>query len=74
MPSNDGIAANGACWNIDSNSISEMSSCADAISDANNELSFSDQIIMNNLIEDFKGNAAPIEASIPSKIETAERR
>ncbi|OMF21322.1 phosphoglycerol transferase [Paenibacillus sp. FSL H8-0548] len=72
MPSNDGIAANGRCWNMESNSITDMSACADAVLDANNELSFSDQIIMNNLIKDFKNNVS-IEASRPSKVETVER-
>ncbi|WP_141506165.1 LTA synthase family protein [Paenibacillus luteus] len=72
IPSSDGVAANGACWSMVTNAVSDMNACMNAIDDARSELSLSDQIVMNDLINDFKAQST-IEASLPSNQETAER-
>lgn len=72
MPSSDGIAENGTCWNIANNAIDPTNACISAFEDARTELNMSDQIIMNDLIANFKEQSAT-EASSGNEVETARR-
>ncbi|WP_054024128.1 LTA synthase family protein [Bacillus sp. FJAT-28004] len=72
MPSADGIAENGSCWSIPENSSKPVSSCISAFEDSRTELNMSDQIIMNDLIADFKEQAAT-EARRSNEVETVGR-
>ncbi|MEV5028739.1 LTA synthase family protein [Paenibacillus sp. LPE1-1-1.1] len=72
IPSTDGIVENGACWNIPSNTVTDMNACIGAIDSSRTELNMSDQIVMNNLIEDFKEQSAT-EARGGNDTETAAR-
>ncbi|CAM4240285.1 phosphoglycerol transferase MdoB-like AlkP superfamily enzyme [Paenibacillus endophyticus] len=70
LPSSDGIMDNGACWSIPSQALTDMNACAAAAENARTELTVSDQIVMNNLIEHFKEQSAT-EARAGSQLETA---
>lgn len=72
MPSADGIAENGACWNIQDKASIPVSGCISAFEDSRTELNMSDQIVMNNLIADFKEQTAT-EARSSNGLETAGR-
>lgn len=72
IPSTDGIVDNGACWSISGNAVTDMNACISAIEDSRTELNMSDQIVMNNLIENFKEQSAT-EARGGSNMETAAR-
>ncbi|MBD2867534.1 LTA synthase family protein [Paenibacillus arenilitoris] len=58
MPSGDGITENGKCWNIAAGAAGDMNACLGAIEDARTELNMSDQIVMSDLIDDFKKQGA----------------
>ena len=58
MPSGDGIAENGKCWNIAANEIGDINACIGKVEEVRKELFISDQIVMNDLIKDFKEQAA----------------
>lgn len=53
MPSSDGIAENGRCWNIADNAVGDVNACLPGIDEVNKELAMSDQIIMNDLIAEY---------------------
>jgi hypothetical protein len=79
MPSGDGIAENGKCWNIAANTAADMNNCIGTVQDTRTELLMSDQIVMNNLIEYFKEQASTearvdIERKDGSAVETAARQ
>lgn len=60
MPSADGIAENGKCWNISENAISDINGCLPGVEEASTELAMSDQIIANDLIADYKKQNATV--------------
>lgn len=57
MPSGDGIAENGKCWNIAANAVGDIGACLGAVDDARAELAISDQIILHDLIPSFSDAA-----------------
>jgi lipoteichoic acid synthase len=71
-PSTDGVARNGTCWNIQNSAPGEMNACLSEYESARTELNMSDQIVMNDLINDFKELTAK-EARGNSDLETARR-
>ncbi|OBZ12980.1 LTA synthase family protein [Bacillus sp. FJAT-26390] len=71
-PSSDGVAKNGTCWNIQNNAPGDLNACLDEYKSARTELSMSDQIVMNDLIDDFKEQKAT-EARANSDLVTAQR-
>ncbi|CAM4060551.1 LTA synthase family protein [Paenibacillus alkaliterrae] len=77
MPSGDGIAANGKCWDISANSVRDIQACLAAAEEARTELNVSDQIVMSDLIAGFKEQDIT-EASADRKdngaLEAASRR
>lgn len=58
MPSSDGVAENGRCWNIAAKELGDMNACIGSVEETRTELTMSDQIVMNDLIHDFKEQAA----------------
>ena len=73
MPSADGIAGHSTCWNIQSHTAGDLSACVGANEGARTELNMSDQIVMNDLINDFKEQDAT-EARASGDLETASRK
>ncbi|RCW45594.1 phosphoglycerol transferase MdoB-like AlkP superfamily enzyme [Paenibacillus prosopidis] len=79
MPSSDGIAENGKCWNIAANTAVDMNACIGTIEETRTELLISDQIVMNNLIEYFKEQASTearvdVKSKDRSAVQTAARQ
>lgn len=73
MPSSDGIPGNGTCWNIQDRIPGNMSACSSAYESARTELNMSDKIVMNDLINGFKEQAAT-EVRGSESVETASRK
>lgn len=71
IPSSDGIAENGACWNIAANAVGELAPCLNAAEEARTEIAISDQIVIHDLIASFDSYRA-VEANAGSSIEAAE--
>lgn len=54
IPSEDGLAENGKCYQLSTGTLTDINACMPKTEKANTELMMSDQIVMNNLIRDFK--------------------
>ncbi|MUT66886.1 LTA synthase family protein [Paenibacillus sp. NEAU-GSW1] len=62
MPSADGIASNGKCWDISSGKFGDIAPCLANADDASNELTMSDAIVTHDLIPMFQSTEA-VEAT-----------
>jgi lipoteichoic acid synthase len=58
MPAGDGIAANGQCWSIPTGTATDLQACLALADQAAQELTMSDQIVMNDLIAFFRERRA----------------
>lgn len=58
IPSEDGLPANGSCYDIASSSLVDTSSCLPKTEEADRMLMMSDRIVMGDLLPDFKRSGA----------------
>ncbi len=60
LPSGDGIAGSGQCWSIKTGAPADRQACLALSDQATQELVMSDQIVMNNLIANFRNRKATV--------------